>query len=105
VAAAPETSVRDWPLYWEYVADTDPTDPDSLFAVTTASSETNTLSMAVNSSTGRVYRLLSRSSLSVGDWQPVGGVSEKPGTGAALEFTLPAPGIPTFYRIGVRLAE
>jgi len=105
VEAAPETSVKDWPLSWEYVAGTDPTDPESLFAVTTASSETNTLSLSVNSSTGRVYSLLSRGSLSAGDWQAVSGVAEQPGTGGPLEFTLPAPGGPAFYRLGVRLAE
>lgn len=105
VAAAPETSVRDWPLYWEYVADTDPTDPESQFAITTASSETNSLSMSVNSSTGRVYRLLSRTSLATGTWQPVGSVTQQVGTGEALTFELPAPAGRAFYRLGVELAD
>jgi len=52
-----------------------------------------------------VYSLLSRGSLSAGDWQAVSGVAEQPGTGGPLEFTLPAPGGPAFYRLGVRLAE
>ncbi len=105
VAAAPETSVREWPLFWEYVADTDPTDPGSLFAVITASSATNTLSISVNSSTGRVYRLLSTPSLEAANWQPVGGVAAQDGTGGPLNLSAPAPSVRTFYRISVELAD
>jgi len=103
VAAAPETSVKDWPLYWEYVADTDPTDPASRFAVTTASSATNTLSLSVHSATGRQYRVLSRTSLTSGGWQPAS--DEVPGTGGELTFEFPAPAVRTFYRLGVELAD
>ncbi len=103
VAAAPELSVKGGPLLWEYIAGTDPSDPDSLFAVTDADTAAGTLTMQVNSVTGRVYRLFSRTSLATGTWQPVGVASN--GTGGVLTFVVPAPAVQTFYRLSVELAD
>jgi len=105
VEAAPPTSVKQNTLLWEYIAGTDPTDPDSLFLVSESAISSSNLTMQVNSVTGRVYRLLSVPSLTGSPWQPVAGVDPQDGTGGPLNFDPPAPGTRTFYRVSVEMAD
>jgi len=106
VEAAPEASVREWPLYWEYIAGTDPTDPFSVFAVSGTDGSVSNLTLQVNSVTGRVYRLLSTPALGAGaNWQPVSGVAAQAGTGGPLDLSAPFPATRTYYRLGVELAD
>jgi len=106
VEASPEASIREWPLYWEYIAGTDPTDPFSVFAVNGTDGFTTNLTLQVNSLTGRVYRLLSTPSLGAGaNWQPVSGVAAQDGTGGSLNLSAPLPATRTYYRVSVELAE
>ncbi len=99
----PEFSVKGDPLLWEYIAGTDPTDPESLFAVSEAAGSASNLTLQVDSLTGRIYRLLSTPSLEALNWQPVGVAQE--GTGGPLNLSAPAPTTRAFYRISVELAD
>jgi hypothetical protein len=105
VDAAPAYSVKGNPLWWEYVAGTDPTDMGSVLAIDSIAEAGATLTLHVNSVTGRWYGVEARSNLMAGVWQTVGGVAEQPGTGAGLGFDLPLSWPTGFYRVTVRLDE
>ncbi len=105
VEDAPNMSVKGYPLWWDYIAGLDPTDPGSLFVVTEVTLPATVLNLHVTSVPGRLYRVQSRASLLAGSWQVVAGVGEQPGTGEDLIFNIPVSGDPVFYCVSVRLAE
>ena len=89
--------------YHEYVADTDPTNGLSLFAIQgLGSSPAFTVSFA--SSASRLYTLYSRTNLTSGTWASVSGQNGIPGTGNTLSLTNAWPSTPQrFFRIGVQI--
>lgn len=96
----------DWMTDWEeYVADTDPSDPDSVFPLVTATNPPErVISLIVNpSSTARMYGVLWTTNLldepQIWTLYP----PEKPGTGEAVEFSITNDAPERSYRTGVRL--
>lgn len=87
----------------EYVADTDPTNAVSGFAIASMS---NALPPCVffNSSTGRLYTLIATTNLASGSWSDVSGAGPRLGTGGtdALRDTNSPPSR-AFYKVRVNL--
>jgi T5SS/PEP-CTERM-associated repeat protein len=87
----------------EYVADTNPTNPASFFAITAISNSPAT-TVSFVSSASRAYTLIGVSNLSSGAWSPVPGAGPRLGTGGAdaLSDTNVPPRGP-FYKLQVEL--
>ncbi len=91
--------------YAEYVAGTDPLDANSYFNIASITPGASSVTVTFGSSVSRLYSLLSRTNLLAGDWAPVAGQVDVPGTGGALSLSqtnLP-PDLTGFYRVSVRL--
>ena len=73
-------------LWNEYLADTDPSDPQSYFALTMTNSHTETLQFRCASSLARKYSLQWSTNLVDSIWAPVSGQTDKMGTGKELIF-------------------
>ena len=87
----------------EYLADTDPTASSSVFRVTEFISSPS-VAVTCNSSANRLYTLYRNTGLAAGDWLPVSGQTDVPGTGSPLTLhDTTTPQQPhCFYRIGAR---
>jgi parallel beta-helix repeat protein len=87
------TVLQDW------IADINPTNANSAFRISGVS---NLPPLTVNfqSSSNRVYTLMSSASLGSG-WTPVAGQQAVPGTGAVLSLVDTNSGTAQFYRVGV----
>lgn len=88
----------------EWVADTDPANPVSRFAVTAVTISNAPPSVAVTfpSSATRAYTLKSRSNLTSGAWTPVPGQTGVPGNGATDTLTDTGSPQRRFYRVEVK---
>lgn len=99
-----EDTDGDGMLGWqEYVADTDPTDSNSVFRVT-AMTNHPPITIYFESSVERDYKLLGRTNLLIGTWLPVTGAGPRSGAGGADAFidnNNPLEG--PFYRLQVEL--
>ncbi len=86
----------------EYIADTDPTDPDSRFVIL---SVTNAAGMRIEvpSSAARLYRFLYTDDPVEEEWTPLG--EEIPGEEPTTAFTDPDPVDSRIYRVEVRLPD
>lgn len=91
-------------LGWqEYVADTDPTDSNSVFRVVAVTNHPP-ITIYFESSAERSYKLLGRTNLLTGSWVPVSGAGPRSGVGGADAFqdnNNPAEG--PFYRLQVEV--
>ena len=102
--AAPERSVKGQTLWHEYVAGTDPADPDSRFRLQESLHGEDNLTLRFPSVTGRRYRVAKRADLLQGEWKIISGV-EAIGTDDVLELEIPLDGDAQFYRLIVDLNE
>ena len=91
-------------VWQEYVADTDPGDGESVFAITAIAGGTSATVVTFESSPGRVYTLLGCADLASGVWTPVPGAGPRLGAGGADSLTDPnVPPHGPFYRLRVEL--
>ncbi len=102
---APYYSVKGYPLSWEYVAGTNPTNENSLLFIASSFLTGDSLNLSVMSISNRVYGVQSRTSLMSGAWARTSGVSKKDGTGSALNFSIPGGASNGYYRVTVELSE
>ena len=87
----------------EYIADTDPTDPDSYFGIKVIR-VTNTASIVfTGSSSNRLYTFEYTTNLPSSVWQPVSGVPQRLGVGGLDTFTDPAVPTARAYRVRATL--
>lgn len=87
----------------EYIADLDPTNAQSVLQVE-ASSSSPLPALYVDSSTGRIYSLQSRTSLVTGIWTTIPGQSNLPGNGSVLTLTnTNPPPANDYYRVRVAI--
>ena len=91
--------MTDWE---EYVADTQPTNPASCFAIHGVSSAPP-CALTFSSSVARVYSLSACGDLPGGGWQGVAGLTNRPGTGAVMCLTDTNQAALRLYRLGVAL--
>lgn len=85
----------------EYIADKDPTNPLSFFRIDTVSNS-YPATVLIQSSTGRLYSLQTRSSLFTGVWSLVQGESNIAGNGGVLSLThTNPPPASHYYRVKV----
>jgi len=94
--------------YAEYVAGTDPTDPNSYLRLTVAPAQppANGLVLSWNSVQGRLYTLQTTTNLSQASWAPVTGCVDLSGTGGEMTVAnviQDSPG--AFWRVAVRIGE
>lgn len=91
----------------EYIADTDPTNALSCFAIAELRLQSNDAWigwMSGPSSSERLYALYRRTDLMEGAWEPVPGQIDVPATGSLLTlWDSDPPADHDFYRVGVRL--
>ncbi|MDZ4199187.1 MAG: hypothetical protein U1E27_07880 [Kiritimatiellia bacterium] len=85
----------------EFIAETDPTDPKSLFRVTVIEHGSPPVIIVEPSSPRRIYTLQYRASLTEGDWQDVPEQIDIPGGGDPLQCLENAGAV--FYRVIVNL--
>ena len=88
------------PAWQEYVADTDPVDPESVFRITGAGLPPSG-SLEFDSSTSRWYRVLVCSNLPDGVWSDVPGLAARPGAGGPDAFPVSNPVPYLTYRLAV----
>ncbi len=94
-------------LYEEYVADTDPNNPDDVFQCDVfdpGDTNGNEITVYFRSSINRLYTLQSLSELHNGDWTDVPGAGPRPGNGAQAKDSLSDSNNPLtgrYYRIKV----
>jgi len=100
---APAYSVKGIPLYMEYIAGTDPTREDSVFALQIGPPTQDKMNLFVDSVVNRLYSIDYTTNLIQGIWHTI--ITNFPGDGEPLYFEneMDAPG--KFYRIRVRLAD
>lgn len=89
-------------LMQEYVADTDPLDPGSVFKIVSVNPGPPIAVQVVPSSSARVYTLQRRASLTEGEWEDVPGQVEVSGGGEPLGDN-PGSGASFFYRVQVEV--
>ena len=87
-------------LAQEYVADTDPLDPGSVFKIVSVDPGPPVAVQMTPSSSARVYTLQRRASLSEGEWEAVPGQMDVPGDGGPLADDA-VSGDAFFYRVQV----
>ena len=85
----------------EWMADTDPADPQSRFRIASVSPQPPT-TIRVQSSAARVYTLWSKADLA-GSWMPVPVAINVPGNGGLLDLTDANAAAQQFYRVSVSL--
>jgi len=86
----------------EFVADTDPSDQQSYpWVWGTASNDLFVVQFP--SSAQRVYSFLSSTNLTMGEWLPVDGQTNLPGTGAEMQLSTPITNSSGFYRVDIAL--
>lgn len=88
--------------YAEWVAGTNPADPESIFRVT-AISTVPSFRVTIRSAPGRVYTLQSIPDLADHEWANVPGQTRVPGDGTELRLGDPNPSPPRFYRVIVEV--
>jgi hypothetical protein len=90
--------------YGEYIADTCPTNSQSVLRITNLT-QTASASVAFHSSSRRIYSLVFRDQLQSGTWQGVTGMTNQPGLDGLMTLTDPDATTRTsrFYRIQVTL--
>lgn len=96
------------PSWQEFLADTDPTDSQSVFHVASVDTDAsnNMVLHFAPSSPARVYSLQQNGDLSHDPWVNTPGFIPRPGTGGADHIiTPPRSGTRGFYRVGVMLPE
>ena len=96
------TGVKGIPAWQEYVADTDPTDPNSRFVIT-AFSNTPQTTVSFPSSSRRYYTLRTCADLPSGSWTNVQGQVNIPGDGGMASLQDASPGTQKFYRVEVKV--
>lgn len=96
-------SVKGVPVWREYIADTDPTDTNSLFIITSVSNAA-AASVTFPSSSRRVYTLQRNPELRTGTWNDVAGQSGLPGTGGPMTLRDLLGGNRQHYRVKVQLS-
>lgn len=87
-------------LAQEYVADTDPLDPGSVFRIVSVDPGPPIALQVTPSSSARIYTLQRRASLAEGEWEDVPGQVEVSGGGEPLGDD-PGSGVSFFYRVRV----
>ncbi len=88
--------------YQEWVANTDPADPQSFFRVAALSPEPP-VRIRIQTSSNRVYTLAASADLSPVGWTDVPGQLRVPGNGSWLFLTDTNPAPQRFYRVRVEL--
>jgi hypothetical protein len=89
----------------EYIALTDPRDPESRFEIQAIDLPKGDARIGVSSAAGRLYTLQQQDALGQGEWQTLPEWRDVPGTGAML-WLQPTNGAPArFFRATVRLPE
>ena len=86
--------------YHEWVADTDPNNPDDWFRITSVSAY-SPVTVFFESSALRNYTLLSRTNLTTGVWQPL--IGPRPGVGGTDSMTNNVSTPAEFYKVRVEL--
>lgn len=84
----------------EFIAGTDPNDPNSRFKVTSVTPDGGGgTTIRWDSVNGRIYTVYKSTDLTTNSW--IAATSPQPGTGAEMIYTAPAGGLRKFYRVGV----
>ena len=92
-------AMTDWE---EYIADTEPNNPDSQFEILDVSA-TNSCTLTFLSSASRVYSLKFIDDLCSGSWSVMDGLTNQPGNGAMMSLTDTNHVAARSYRLGVSL--
>jgi hypothetical protein len=87
----------------EYIADTDPTNPASCFAIVALSNQPPSQWVFFPSSSNRVYALQWRTNLMSGAWTNLPGATPTTGNGGLFWLSDTNAASPRFYRVGVRV--
>ena len=87
----------------EFMADTDPADPESVFRIVAVEPGTPFVIHFEPSSTSRNYALQFATDLALGSWTNVAGTAPRPGHGGVDTLRDSNPGPVSFYRILVEL--
>ena len=92
-------AMTDWE---EYIADTEPNNPDSQFEILDVSA-VSSCTLTFQSSSSRVYSLRFIDNLCTGSWNTVDGTTSQAGTGALMSLADTNPPSARSYRLGVSL--
>lgn len=94
------------PTYMEYIAGTDPTNPNSLFtqAITPSTNQPDQFVISWLAASNRLYTLQTNSNLSqTANWASVPGYTNATGTGSTMSYTNTSSGSVDFFRIKVSI--
>ena len=90
--------------YHEYIADTDPTSPDSHFRILSETKSTDGFTVTFQSSANRKYTLYYTANLVSGVWTAIPTQTNISGSGGVDALTDPSPtGTKCFYRVSVQI--
>jgi len=98
-----DTDHDSMPAWAEYIAGTDPTDPLSVLRIDEMFQQSTGMVISWATTTGRLYGLDLRPSLTSGDWTNVPGWTNVLEASGRLTFTNFTPGTGSFYRVNVRV--
>lgn len=101
--ALADTDTDDADDYHEWVADTDPNNPSSRFAIATivVSNAPASVSVIFPSSAARWYTLRARTNLCAGAWTNIAGQTQVQGSGGTDTLTDPSPAQRRYYDVEV----